>query len=51
MNSKQINTRNKQRKRKTRLKAKQHEMMQHAKKKTKLALQALGKLPKSVKID
>jgi hypothetical protein len=51
MNSKQIDVRNKQRKKNNRIKAKIHESMQHAKKKTKLALQAAGKLPKTVVID
>ena len=51
MTSKQINTRRKQNKKHANRKAKIHESMQHAKKKTKLALQAAAKLPKSVIID
>jgi hypothetical protein len=49
--SKQINTRRKQSKKKANQKAKIHASMQNAKKKTKLALQALGRLPKTVIID
>lgn len=51
MNSKQTDVRNKHRKKNNRMKAKIHESMQNAKKKTKLALQAAGKLPKSVTIN
>jgi hypothetical protein len=51
MTSKQINARRKQSKKRANRKAKIHESIQHAKKKTKLALQAAGKLPKSVVID
>jgi hypothetical protein len=51
MTSKQINARRKQNKKHANRKAKIHESMQHAKKKTKLALQALGRLPNTVTID
>lgn len=51
MTSKQINTRRKQRKKHLKNKLKIQESMKKAKKKTKLALQALGRLPKCVTID
>lgn len=51
MTSKQINTRRKQRKKEIKIKQKIHESIKNAKKKTKLALQATGRLPKCVTID
>lgn len=51
MTSKQINTRRKQRKKHLKNKMKMQESIKKAKKKTKLALQAVGRLPKCVTMD
>ena len=51
MTSKQINTRRKQRKKYLKNKMKMQESIKKAKKKTKLALQAAGRLPKCVTMD
>ena len=51
MTSKQINARRKQRKKYLKNKMKVHESIKNAKKKTKLALQVAGRLPKCATID